>query len=536
MVIITGTNGDDTWDTQVLVTTSESDSVSALDGNDVIRGSAGGNDTLNGGAGYDEVNYIEANLTAGLIVNNTSVARDGVAAFTVAKPGGMTDTLVQMEHFQTTAFDDTIYLGTNGYLFARGGDDLIYAFAPEGTWSDIHPGSGNDTIIGDGICRVDLSYNEPDEYDQNGQTAPNSGIIAIYTTGRDGIIVNDGFGGTDIFFEVRDINGSPLADYLVGSQEGVALYGWDGHDTLIGNAANDTLGGGAGNDVYYIHASSELLIEETGQGRDAVFASASYGLAANFETLTLTGSQAINGYGNSAANTLTGNRAANALNGLEGNDTLDGREGNDTLDGGSGADTMIGGAGDDTYVVSGADIITEAAGGGTDTVQSAATYVLGSTLENLTLTGSAAVNGTGNALANVLIGNAAANTLSGGNGKDTLNGGAGTDKLYGGADSAQDVFVFNTAAECGKGTTKDMVYDFTSGTDRIDLRGIDANTAVAGDQAFKFNGATAAANAIWCVASGGVLVVSGDVNGDKIADFQIGVSQVSSLLAGDFLL
>jgi Ca2+-binding RTX toxin-like protein len=76
--------------------------------------------------------------------------------------------------------------------------------------------------------------------------------------------------------------------------------------------------------------------------------------------------------------------------------------------------------------------VTEAAGAGTDTVQSAVAWTLGNNLENLTLTGSSAVNGTGNTLGNVLTGNSANNTLTGNAGNDTLDGGAGTDTLVGG--------------------------------------------------------------------------------------------------------
>ena len=91
---------------------------------------------------------------------------------------------------------------------------------------------------------------------------------------------------------------------------------------------------------------------------------------------------------------LTGNSADN---------TLTGNAGNDTLDGGAGTDTMRGGAGNDIYVVDdAADVVTENANEGIDTVQSCGHLTLGSNVENLTLTGSSAINGTGNALANVL--------------------------------------------------------------------------------------------------------------------------------------
>ncbi|MFM7370602.1 MAG: bluetail domain-containing putative surface protein, partial [Sphaerospermopsis kisseleviana] len=111
-----------------------------------------------------------------------------------------------------------------------------------------------------------------------------------------------------------------------------------------------------------------------------------------------------------------------------------GGDGNDTLNGGAGIDTLIGGAGNDIYVVdSTTDVITEVASQGTDTIQSSVTFSLANlvNVENLTLTGTTAINGTGNAGNNILTGNGGNNTLNGGDGNDTLNGGAGIDTLYG---------------------------------------------------------------------------------------------------------
>src|SRR6185295_17030529 len=110
-------------------------------------------------------------------------------------------------------------------------------------------------------------------------------------------------------------------------------------------------------------------------------------------------------------------------------------EGTDFLDGGAGADLMIGGAGNDVFVVDNSgDVVSENPGEGTaDLVQSSVAHVLGGNFENLTLTGAANINGTGNASANVLIGNAGANVLDGGASTDFLDGGAGADLLIGGA-------------------------------------------------------------------------------------------------------
>jgi len=188
--------------------------------------------------------------------------------------------------------------------------------------------------------------------------------------------------------------------------------------------------------------------------------------------------------GNGNKNTLYGMGGNDAIYGGTGDDNLDGGadndrlfggSGSDTLNGGTGNDTMSGGSGDDTFVVDSAtDGVVEAGGEGTDMVQSSVGHSLADNLadnvENLTLTGSGAINGTGNVLANVITGNSGANrlsgaagndTLDGGAGNDTLDGGAGADKLTGGAGA--DTFVFNQSSGI------DRITDFAKGSDHISL-------------------------------------------------------------------
>src|SRR5262249_26387459 len=133
-------------------------------------------------------------------------------------------------------------------------------------------------------------------------------------------------------------------------------------------------------------------------------------------------------------NTGSGN---DTLIGGTGADTFNAGAGNDTLDGGSsGADRLTGGAGDDLYIVSHTGMtLTEAARGGTDTVQSSITFTLAANFENVALTGAAAINGTGNASDNVITGNSGANTLNGAGGNDTFKAtiGDGNDSMIGGA-------------------------------------------------------------------------------------------------------
>lgn len=160
------------------------------------------------------------------------------------------------------------------------------------------------------------------------------------------------------------------------------------------------------------------------------------------------------------------------------------------------------------------------------------------------------INGTG--VANILRGGSDRDVISGlgGNdvlygyaGNDTLTGGVGRDTLYGGAD--RDFFVFNSKAETTVGANHDVIRDFQHGVDDIDLSTIDASSRKAGNQAFKFIGAAAfhkVAGELKAVfvnkpgTLGDYTLVSGDINGDGRADFEIQVFSPAKLSGGDFIL
>ena len=347
------------------------------------------------------------------------------------------------------------------------------------------------------------------------------------------------------------LNGGDGNDYLEGGSGNDALNGGAGNDVLDGGEGTDTLTGGLGDDTYVIASNggggggTDNIVEAAGAGTgtDTVLASLTYTLGNNIENLTLLGTGNINGTGNTAANVITGN------------------SGNNRLDGGAGADTLIGGAGNDTYVVDNAgDVVTEGVGAGTDTVQSSVSITaLATNVENLTLTGNTAINGTGNALNNVITGNSGNNALDGGTGNDVLTGGAGRDVLTGGVGT--DVFDYNATGDVstfnfsGAGqaqrlaaynNTLERINDFTHLTDKIDLSGIDARTGGFGnngDQAFNWLGTGAITNGnsngglhYFYDATNNVTVVESSNDGDTTAEFQVVLTGNITLTAADFVL
>ena len=240
---------------------------------------------------------------------------------------------------------------------------------------------------------------------------------------------------------VGDVNpetivGDAAANTFVGGALGDSFNGGAGADTLVGGLGNDT----------YITDGVDTITELASGGTDTIDyrgTATSFSLAAltEIENLTIAASNALSAAGNAKNNTITGNGLANMLNGAIGTDVL------------------IGGLGNDTYVTDGGDVITEGLNAGVDLVRSSATHTLATNVENLTLTGTGAINGTGNTLANVIIGNSAANILAGGLGNDTLTGGLGANS-----------FLFNTALNAS--TNRDTVTDYNVAADTIRLENL----------------------------------------------------------------
>ena len=380
------------------------------------------------------------------------------------------------------AFDRDIELNSGDNIFAAPADNLRDKIQGKG---------GNDTISGNG--GDDEIYGD------------DAGLGLFVNDGRDTL---HGNAGDDI------LHGGGDNDTLFGDADSDTLFGDLGDDRLDGGTGADVMKGGAGNDVYVVDNVSDVVDDVVAGGTDRVESSISYDLndANHVENLTLTGGGNIGGTGDGNDNVITGNGGLNTLSGGGGNDTLNGGGGADRLDGGSGSDIMRGEAGNDTFVInssSGADTTIDG-GDDTDTVESSISFSLNSTtnVENLTLVGSSAIDGTGNGLANTITGNGAANVLNGGDGADTirgdygndtlnggngadnlqggfnndiLNGDAGTDVLNGGGDrdrynggANNDVLVYD-AIDLGIGATAGQ-YDGGSGQDTLQLRSDLGNT------------------------------------------------------------
>ncbi|MEQ1718554.1 MAG: Calx-beta domain-containing protein [Hyphomicrobium sp.] len=250
---------------------------------------------------------------------------------------------------------------------------------------------------------------------------------------------------------------------------------------------------------------------------------------------------------------------ADTLSGTLGRDIVLGGAENDILNGGFGpdlrsdlfADRLYGGAGSDTYDVKDSiDVVIEKASEGVDSIRSGTVSVnLANYLnvENIVLTGSAALNGTGNAANNVVIGNSGANILIGAGGNDTLIGGAGQDMLYGNEPlTARDTFRFSVLTDSAvSGTLCDVILGFDAGgvstDDKIDLSFIDANPGLLafGNQSFVFRGGaafTAAAGEIRVIVSGLDSFVLVDTDADAAWEMAIKVAGVTGLSGADFVL
>ncbi len=443
---IEGTSANNT-----IIGTANDDAIYGYGGNDSIKGN-GGNDTLDGGTGDD-----------------TLVGGPGDDTFILDSPkdvvisGGGNDTV--MYGLFGSGF---IVYNALTYTMGSGIANLILTGLRDlngignAANNQITGNAGNNRLDGKAGADILTGAKGNDVYviDNSGDS-----VVELADGGTDlvEVAIASAGGSYTLAGQVEHAKlTSTVAFNLIGNALDNQLTGNTAANTLDGDAGVDTLTGGAGNDRYLVDllasgALQDKIVEANKGGTDTLVLRGSstntsaytHTLATEIEHLdaSATGSSLLNLTGNAANNQLTGNSAANLL------------------DGGKGADTMAGGDGDDTYVVDNAkDVVSEVGGGGSDTIRSSVTYTLNTAdaagVEHLILTGSSALNGTGNALDNSLLGNTGVNSLDGGAGNDTLTGGKGADLLKGG--SGRDTFVF-AAGDSGQASGFDKISDYAKG-------------------------------------------------------------------------
>ncbi|RMH90943.1 hypothetical protein EBB59_09205 [Lysobacter pythonis] len=395
-------------------------------GNDVLDG-GGGTDTLVGGSG-DDIYLVDS--TDDVIVEQSGEGYDTVRA---------TSDYTLSDHIEKLVLEGVAQSGTGNALDNEMvGNDTDNRLDGGAGADTMRGGQGNDTYVVDNVGDIIV------EAADGGWDMVESGID--YTLG-------------DTLEALRLTGTANLGG--TGNAGDNELIGNAGNNRLDGMAGADVMAGGAGDDYYIVDQLGDRVEETANEGIDTIERrfETNYILSDHVENLILAAGVKT-GFGNELDNVVTGNDGDNTLGGLAGDDilygglgndalfgdagadSLHGGDGNDYLDGGSGVDRLEGGAGNDTYIVDDTgDVVVEAVGGGTDAVQASASYTLSANIENLFLTGNAAIDGTGNDLDNYMAGNGADNVLNGGAGNDTLVAGAGNDRVIGGA--GDDKYIFD---------------------------------------------------------------------------------------------
>jgi microcystin-dependent protein len=441
--------------------TSDPNTLHGADGNDTLDG-AGGADTMIGGLGNDT--YTVDNI-GDVVTENPGAGADTVltnlASYTLpANVENLVGISATAQSLTGNALDNVITGGAGADAMTGGGGNDTYVVNNSGDAVIENPAEGTDTVqtsvhyqLAANVENLVLMGNADLQGYGNalgnmltgnsGNNLLDGGVGADVMIGGLGndtysvdnigdAVVENANEGTDATFSSVNLALAANVETLVlqggadlqGYGNGLAntLYGNTGNNLFDGGAGADRMVGGGGNDTYFVDDPGDVVIENAGQGTDAVFASISRTMGANLETLVLQGSADLQGYGNALANTLYGNT------------------GNNLLDGGAGADRMVGGTGDDTYFVDNAgDTVIENPGAGNDAVFASIHFALSANVETLVLQGSADLQGYGNGLTNVIYGNAGNNLLDGGTGADLMVGGAGNDTYF--VDNVADAVV-----------------------------------------------------------------------------------------------
>ena len=256
------------------------------------------------------------------------------------------------------------------------------------------------------------------------------------------------------------------------------------------------------------------------------------------DTISTTGNNdmIVSGAGNDTITDTGGNHRINAGAGDDtvtangGNQTICAGEGNNTVTATGGSHHITSGAGNDTITANGGNQTIDAGDGNNTITATGGSHRITSGTGNDTIT---ANNGD-----SVVVSGAGNDTVTTGSGNDMITGGAGADIMTGG--TGADTFIFTTLGDLGTGAGyRDIIADFLGGTDRIDFTAIDANTNMAGNQAFSMIGTSAlskVAGQLHYKTVGADTLLQGDVNGDGIADFELQLTGVHSFAPADVML
>src|SRR5262245_6803421 len=388
--------------------------------------------------GTDFTYDVGGNPTGGLVTQIDRTNSDGATVYeTVTGPQPVSlysevydwtgDILIYSDFYTLFEYD---LVSVFSSLTSPGGFEFIYSFCDA-----LNGFSGDDLFFSSNIdfAWPVVGYPLSQSFDGGGGTDTvsyeNTSGVVYADLGDPATNAGDASG--DTYTSIENLIGSSNSDSLFGNSSVNVLSGGLGNDLLDGRGGGDTMIGGLGSDRYFVDSTTDLVLENPGEGNDRVYASLDYTLAANIEALRLLeGAGNINGTGNDLDNVLVGNFEANTLYGMDGDDIFNGEDLVWTVK--AGDDTLIGGAGNDTYFarnINGTtDLVIEDPGERFDTVLALGDYTLGANIESLRLleTGTNS-NGSGNDLDNVLVGNSRDNKLNGRGGHDQLTGNGGND-------------------------------------------------------------------------------------------------------------
>jgi Ca2+-binding RTX toxin-like protein len=565
-----------------LVGSGDADTIIGNGGDDRLSGGGGddvflfsgnsGRDTIDGGVGYDTIRATAANATLnwGSLSNVEEISGDGFANVRIVAAGA--DDVIDLTGIVVTgiaAIDGGA--GADVITGSAGADNIVGntgndTLSGGGGNDTISGGTGNETIVYSGTAEGYDSVDGEAGSDRivagaNGTRIGLTSITSVETISANGFsnvaIVGSGF-ADNLDLSATTLTGITRIDLGGGND---TLLGSAGADIIIGNGGDDLLSGGGGDDLFQFSGNSGRDTIDGGAGYDALRATAAnatlnWGSLANVEEISGDGfaNVRIVGAGSNDVIDLTGIVVTGiaAIDGGAGADSITGSEGADTIVGNTGNDLLLGQGGDDVFLLAGgAGNDTIDGGAGYDAIRASADFTLltwGNISNVEEISGVARIaGGTGNDVIDLtgitlngvssIDGGAGADTITGSAGADTIIGGAGADVLTGGAGA--DVFRFDALLQSRAADGIDRITDFVSGSDRIQLSAIDANIALAGDQAFTFIGNAAFSGTrgeLQVTSVGGDTYISADVDGNKSIDFQVVLTGTHDLSSADFVL